>query len=190
MSVDGHLSDVSVQQGSRLTVEASFDPSDLFLFSRDLGGTVTDVLVAAAGRALGAEGAAAHGSPAPGVGVAVPTPTGLVIPVVRNAASAPLPDVRSEVGRLVEAARAGRLATDDVGGAALVLDDSELAAGAPGGAVDPSCCGILALASQPDESGDVTLTLVVDTQATATAAAERLLTSFVRLLERPYRRLV
>lgn len=189
MKVDGDISDTRVRQRHPFVVEATVDASELALFSRDLGGTVTDVLVAAAGRAL-AQAGAPVGARQCGVGVAVPTDEGVVFPVVRNAATAPLPEVRSEVARLVEAARSGRLAADDVGDAAMILDHIELGAGDVAGAVNPAECCVLAVAPQSDHGADLALALVVDGRASESAAAERLLAALVRLLERPYRRLV
>ena len=51
------------------------------------------------------------------VGVAVDVPTGLVVPVVRDADQLPLDDLSSRVRGLVQSAREGRLAVQDVVGA-------------------------------------------------------------------------
>jgi pyruvate/2-oxoglutarate dehydrogenase complex dihydrolipoamide acyltransferase (E2) component len=50
------------------------------------------------------------------VGLAVATPAGLVVPVVRDADRRPLPDLAAEVNRLTAAARAGRAEVGDLRG--------------------------------------------------------------------------
>ena len=50
------------------------------------------------------------------VGLAVATPAGLVVPVVRDADRRPLPDLAAEVDRLTAAARAGRAEVGDLRG--------------------------------------------------------------------------
>jgi hypothetical protein len=175
----------SLRLGDRHVVEATVDSSELQLFARDLGGTVTDVLVAAAGRALvvDAPGDAVHG-----VGLAVGGPAGLVVPVVRNAAFAPLPEVRAAVRRLLTAAHAGATFADEPG-AALVLDHIEVRPVGPVRVVEPAGGRVVLLASQPD-GADLTLALVADARTVDRPTAERLLRVIVRFVERPYRRLV
>jgi len=175
----------SLRLGDRHVVEAGVDASELQLFARDLGGTVTDVLVAAAGRALAID---APDAAAGGVGLAVGAPKGLVVPVVRNAAFAPLPEVRAEVRRLLTAAHAGATFADEPA-ATLVLDHIELRPVGPVRAVQPSGGQLVLLASQPDDA-DLTLALVADARTVDRPTAERLLRVIVRLVERPYRRLV
>jgi len=114
--------------------KASIVASELFLFCRDLRGTVTDAVVAATGRALAAhpEVGCALLPTGTGVGVAVDTDGGVIVPVVRNATDAQLPQVRAEVTRLVDAAREGRLSPADLGGAAVTVYDSVSGAGTVG----------------------------------------------------------
>ena len=50
------------------------------------------------------------------IGVAVDTPSGLVVPVVKNADQKRLREIAAEIGRLAEAARNGTVATDDLRG--------------------------------------------------------------------------
>jgi 2-oxoacid dehydrogenases acyltransferase (catalytic domain) len=190
MSNEGAFSELSIRQPLPAFVEATVDASELALFSRDLGGTLTDVLVAAAGRALAAQAGTRAGGSRAGVGVAVSTVGGQVIPVVRNAATAPLPEVRSEVERLVGAARSGQLVADDLGNAALIVDHVELGSGDLLRAGTSSDCRVLAVGTLSDNDTAPTLTLLVAAQAAEGEAADRLLASLVALLERPYRRLV
>lgn len=58
------------------------------------------------------------------VSMAVETDAGLLVPVVRNAGARPLDEVAADARRLVERARAGRLAADDVGGAAIAVSNA------------------------------------------------------------------
>ncbi|CAA9474282.1 MAG: hypothetical protein AVDCRST_MAG13-700, partial [uncultured Solirubrobacteraceae bacterium] len=55
------------------------------------------------------------------VGLAVATPRGLLVPVVRGMHERPLAEVAAERARLVGLARSGRLAREEMGGAALTL---------------------------------------------------------------------
>lgn len=176
-----------VHVGSRLAVQAAVDSAELTLFARDLGGTATDVLVAAVGRALRADPTSLL-SPRAGVGLAVPTAAGVAVPVLAHAATAPLPELRDEVHRLVRAARRGRLAPWETGDPAVVLDHIEFAAGEPGAAGPPAEHSVLVLASQP-HGLDLSLSVVADADLVDARAAAGLLQSLVRLLERPYRRL-
>ena len=90
---------------------ATIGAAELLLFCRDLRGTLIDAAVAAAGRALSVQpqGERALGVAGAGVGVAVETTDGTLVPVVRNAVDGLLPSVRDEVSRLIDAARTGRL---------------------------------------------------------------------------------
>jgi len=58
------------------------------------------------------------------VSMAVETDAGLLVPVVRNAGARPLDEVAADARRLVERARAGRLAADDVSGAAIAVSNA------------------------------------------------------------------
>ena len=55
------------------------------------------------------------------IGLAVDTPAGLVVPVVRDVATAPLGDVARQTRWLIERARAGRLAAADMQGGVFTL---------------------------------------------------------------------
>jgi pyruvate dehydrogenase E2 component (dihydrolipoyllysine-residue acetyltransferase) len=58
------------------------------------------------------------------LGYAVQGPHGLVVPVVRDAASWPPDELAAEVERLVEAARAGALVPDDLRGGTFTITDA------------------------------------------------------------------
>lgn len=171
-------------------LEVSIAASELLLFCRDLRGTVMDVVVAAAGRALAAHPELGCAAPAAGagVGVAVDTDGGVRVPVVRNATDAPLPQVRAEVSRLVDAARAGRLLPADVGGAAVTVYDP--VPGASTAVVDASASCILTVGRPAYDSFDLTLALSVDGSEVDGAEAGRFFATLVRLLQHPYRRLI
>ncbi|MBX5465045.1 MAG: 2-oxo acid dehydrogenase subunit E2 [Clostridia bacterium] len=55
------------------------------------------------------------------LGLAVALPEGLIVPVLRDAASLSLPEIAAERARLVERARSGRLALSEVTGATFTL---------------------------------------------------------------------
>ncbi len=57
------------------------------------------------------------------IGVAADTPQGLIVPVVRDAASRSLADVQREIVRLAALARDGTLSGDDVGGACFSISN-------------------------------------------------------------------
>jgi pyruvate/2-oxoglutarate dehydrogenase complex dihydrolipoamide acyltransferase (E2) component len=59
--------------------------------------------------------------PVDGIGVAVHTDAGLVVPVVRRVEDRPLGDVDDDITRLAEAARGGRLTPADFEGAAFTV---------------------------------------------------------------------
>ena len=166
----------------------SIAASELLLFCRDLRGTVTDVVVAAAGRALAVHPELGCADRAGGgVGVAVDTDGGVLVPVVRNATDAPLPQVRAEVSRLVEAARAGRLAPDDLGAATVTVRETASGSNAPDVGASASC--ILTFGRRAYDAPDLTLALSVPGRA-AGVEAGGFFATLVRLLEHPYRRLV
>ncbi len=170
-------------------LEASISASELLLFCRDLRGTVTDVVVAAAGRALAAHPEIRRAARADevGVGVAVDTQDGVLVPVVRNATDAPLPEVRAEVRRLVDAARTGQLSSADIGGAAVTVhalepDGSTLRESASAG------CALTVDRTESD-SPDITVAFTVDGSQVGGAEAGQFFATLVRLLRQPYRRL-
>ena len=57
------------------------------------------------------------------VGFAVDTPRGLVVPVIRRADKLSAVQVAAESHRLIEAARSGRLAPEDIGSASLTVSN-------------------------------------------------------------------
>ncbi|MBI3249866.1 MAG: 2-oxo acid dehydrogenase subunit E2 [Deltaproteobacteria bacterium] len=57
------------------------------------------------------------------IGFAVDTPRGLVVPVIRRAETLSVAQVAAESQRLIEAARAGRLRPEDIGGASLTISN-------------------------------------------------------------------
>jgi len=169
---------------------ASIPASELLLFCRDLRGTVTDALVAATGRALSAhpEVGCVLRPAGTGVGVAVDTVAGVLVPVVRNATDGPLPQVRAEVTRLVAAARTGRLSPADVGGAAVTVYDSAPEAGSVGVEARTGC--ILVVDRLAHDSLDLTFFLKADDPEVGSEEAGRFFATLVRLLRHPYRLLV
>ncbi len=170
-------------------LSATIGAAELLLFCRDLRGTLIDAAVAATGRALSVQsrGGSSLGAAGAGVGFAVETTAGTLVPVVRNAVDGLLPAVRDEVSRLVYAARSGRLAPSDVGGAAVTVCDSLPLAGAI--AADASGC-VLAVSGPRSGSGIVTLSLAVDDSGIGADAARAFFATLVRLLRHPYRLLV
>ncbi len=188
MSVETTESQVplSVQPELRATIGAS----ELLLFCRDLRGTVTDVLVAAVGRALALHPGLGRATPeaATGIGVTVDTGDGVLVPVVRNATEAPLPLVRAEVERVVDAARAGRVSPDDLGGSVVTVHDPLPGARVTLPAALPGC---VLLVGRPDcDSPELTLELSVGETGVDGEEAGPFFATLVRLLQHPYRRLV
>ena len=55
------------------------------------------------------------------MGMATQTPAGLMVPVIRHAESRNVWQLATEIGRLAEAARAGRIASTDMGGGTITL---------------------------------------------------------------------
>lgn len=184
MSVD---STVTRGRPSELLLTASISAAELLLFCRDLRGPLSAVVVAATGRALAAH-AETDCAPAQGIGVGVVVESGgkMLVPVVRNAADAWLPQVRDEVTRLVEAARTGHLSSGDVGGASVTVCESVPAAAAVD--VDPPIGPILAVDRR--ESHSLELTLIVNADDGGRDDAGRFFGALVRLLQHPYRLLV
>ena len=91
----------------------------------------TAVIVRAAARALGGhprmraslEGEAVSVRDAIDIGVAVDTPDGLIVPVVRDASAKDLRAAHAEIERLAAKARAGALALTDVSGAVFTVSN-------------------------------------------------------------------
>ena len=57
------------------------------------------------------------------VGLAVDTPRGLLVPVVRDAGALDVESVAAETARLIEAARAGSLKAEEIGGASVTVSN-------------------------------------------------------------------
>ncbi len=55
------------------------------------------------------------------IGIAVDTPDGLVVPVIKNADTLSLTEIRDELGRLSSAARSGKLSINDIQGATFTI---------------------------------------------------------------------
>jgi pyruvate/2-oxoglutarate dehydrogenase complex dihydrolipoamide acyltransferase (E2) component len=164
---------------------ATIAASELMLFCRDLRGTLIDAAVVAAGRALAAPPRLAWvGGGETGIGIAVETAEGTCVPVVRNALDGSLPAIRDEVSRLLEAARSGRLAPGDVGGAAVTVCDVVTPLGVAAAEVRG---GILTVRGPQQGSALVTLSLVVDGSDVRADVARLFFVSVVRMLRHPYR---
>ncbi len=188
MSIE--ITETRARSSAHPGLEASIAAPELLLFCRDLRGTLIDVVVAAAGRALAASSATgrADRSDRTGVGVAVTTGSGVLVPVVRNATDAPLPQVRAEVARLVAAARASRLAPADVGGAIVTVCDVQPGTGV--GLLEPPAGWLLTVDRTGPDSPDLTLALSGDFSEIGVLEAGRFFALLARLLRHPYRRLV
>jgi pyruvate/2-oxoglutarate dehydrogenase complex dihydrolipoamide acyltransferase (E2) component len=188
--VSAEITETRARSSELRSLKASVATSQLLLFCRDLRGTVTDAVVVATGRALVAhpEVGRALRPAGTGVGVAVDADGGVLVPVVRNATDGRLPQVRAEVKRLVDAARAGRLSPADVGGAAVTVYDSVPVAGTV--AVEARTGCILAVDRREYDSPDLTLAFTVDGSEVDGEEAGRFFATLVRLLQHPYRLLV
>lgn len=167
-------------------LEATIATSELLLFCRDLRGTTTDVLVAAAGRSLALHPGLGGGDAATAIGVAVEARGGLLVPVVRNAGEAPLPAIRDEVERVIGDALAGRLSPDDLGAAAVIVHDPLPGAGAP----LPEARGSYVLGVDRPSRDAPELTLSLSADGSDAEEAAPFFAMLVRLLRHPYRRLV
>lgn len=174
----------------RQSFEAQVPVAELHCFARDLGGSTLHVVVAAAGRALGwhpdvAGSLAGDGVDAARIGIRVDPER---IAVVREASTAPLPQLRDEVDRVVGAARRGRLTGADTGEAPITVVDHGTA-GLRDAPIETSGC-LLEAEPVADDPQALRLTLEVDPAAIRPEDATRLLETLVRLLSHPYRRLV
>jgi len=122
------------QQIPQFTLTREVDASWLLEQKSALGASVTDLLLQAMAVVVLRHPAlavsyteTADGAPAllhrDGVdlGLAVATPRGLVVPVVRGAHALTLSEIAAQRGRLVGEARSGRLRQDDMSGAVMTL---------------------------------------------------------------------
>jgi pyruvate dehydrogenase E2 component (dihydrolipoamide acetyltransferase) len=132
------------------------------------------------------------------VGIAVDTPNGLLVPVVRSAETLGIADVGREIDRLAESARLGRLAQEDAVGATIAVSNTGSygsEAGTP--LLNPGCAVTLALGViQPQPlvvEGDVvarpacTLSMTFDHRVMDGAPAGNALTDLVARLQDPAR---
>ncbi len=133
------------------------------------------------------------------IGVAVDTGRGLVAPVVRDANTQSVRHISRETQRLIEAARAGKLATDDVTGATFTITNLgmyEIDSFTP--IVNLPQCAILGvgrIVARPvvtDESSEqvtvrrmLSLSLTFDHRLVDGAPAARFLQRIKHLIERP-----
>jgi pyruvate dehydrogenase E2 component (dihydrolipoamide acetyltransferase) len=135
------------------------------------------------------------------VGMAVALEPGLVVPVIRDADSRPLRDIASDSGRLVAAARAGKLGLDEMAGQTF----SVTALGSAGvdfftPIINPPNVAILGVGrirdavgwqdERPIKRSELTLSLTIDHRAVDGLPAAAFLEEVRGLLEAPYRLLV
>ncbi len=172
--------------------------------ARAAGITLNDLLLHAAGRvlvdcpALNAhvedERLVAHDGIH--VGLAVDSPRGLVVPVIRHVDTLSVAEVAAERDRLVEAARSGRLAAADVGGASLTVSNLGafgITAGTP--VINPGESCLVFVGTVADRGvvrdGNVvvrpmmTLSIAYDHRVVDGAAAARYSSALRRALEAP-----
>jgi 2-oxoisovalerate dehydrogenase E2 component (dihydrolipoyl transacylase) len=132
------------------------------------------------------------------VGVAVDAPEGLIVPVIQDAASRGIDDIRSEIERLADAARDGHLHPDDLAGATIAVSNTGSygsEAGTP--ILSPGTSVTIALGViQPralvvdgavEARSAATLSMTFDHRVLDGAIAGRALTDLVALLESPER---
>lgn len=135
------------------------------------------------------------------IGLAVHTPHGLLVPVIRDASSRSVENIASEAGRLIEAARAGRSRPEDLSEATFTITNLgmyEIDAFTP--IVNlPQCAvlGIGRIVARPvvvDEASErvavrrmLTLSLTFDHRLVDGAPAARFLQAVKHLVERPTR---
>jgi pyruvate dehydrogenase E2 component (dihydrolipoamide acetyltransferase) len=167
--------------------------------------TVNHLLLAAVGRALRAmpqanrvwtdEGIVAFDRS--DVGIAVDTDRGLLVPVLRDAGGLARADVARGAADLVERARAGTIAADEMSGGAITVSNAgmlNVTYMTP--IINPGQAMILGVGSvrdlfRPDAQGrpahrrEVGLVLAVDHRILSGAPALRFLNAIVRWLERP-----
>jgi 2-oxoisovalerate dehydrogenase E2 component (dihydrolipoyl transacylase) len=132
------------------------------------------------------------------VGVAVDATEGLIVPVIHDAASRGIDDIRSEIERLADAARDGHLHPDDLVGATIAVSNTGSygsEAGTP--ILSPGTSVTIALGViQPralvvdgmvEARPAATLSMTFDHRVLDGAIAGRALTDLVALLESPER---
>lgn len=169
--------------------------------------TLNHFIVAAVGRALVAhpelnrvwceQGAVLLD--APDVGIAVNTERGLIVPVVRNAGRLGLGALARQANGLVERARAGRLAADEMAGGAITVSNAGMhGLAALASIIVPGQAMILGVGAvrelfRPDAQGapalrrEIALTLSVDHRVLDGVGGAALLAAIVDALAHPAR---
>jgi len=167
--------------------------------------SITPFIIAAVGRALAALPQANtlwdNGDivtlPTTDVGMAVDSPRGLMVPVVRNAGEGTLEEVAARCSDLVVRARTGKLASGETeGGAISVSNIGMFGASHLVPIINPGQSAILGVAAikpvfRPDANGqpalrrEVGLVLSCDHRVLDGVRAARLLDEIVRILENP-----
>ncbi len=128
------------------------------------------------------------------MGVAVDTPRGLIVPVIRGANQKSLTEISNEIKRLAEAAQAGKIGSGDLGGGtftittlgALGIETFTPVLNTP----EVSILGVGGLFLKPVRGGDtiayvdaMNLSLTIDHQAVDGAPGARFLTALAESLE-------
>ncbi len=136
------------------------------------------------------------------LGIAVDTPTGLVVPVIRNADTSTLTEIALQSQKLIAAARAGQLAGSDMQGACFTLSNlGSFGIEAFTPVINPPESAILGIGTVvreavPLEGGSfaarqrLTLSLTFDHRVNDGAAAARFLQTLTHLIEHPLLALV
>jgi len=122
----------NVREVAQATTVAEVDVTDVMGLRGNVPATLTAWVVLAAARALGEYpmlNASLRGKElvyhaGADVGVSVETDAGLLVPVIRDAQRLTLSQVNGTLQRLVEAARAGRLAPEEMAGATFTVTNS------------------------------------------------------------------
>jgi pyruvate dehydrogenase E2 component (dihydrolipoamide acetyltransferase) len=128
------------------------------------------------------------------MGVAVDSPRGLIVPVVRAANQMSLTDISNEIKRLAEAALAGKIGSDDLGGGTFTISTlGALGVETFTPVLNPpevAILGVGGLFVKPDRVGDtiafvdaMNLSLTIDHQAVDGAPGARFLTTLAKSLE-------
>jgi len=160
--------------------------------------TYTDLLVKITAIALGEHPALNGEHEQVHMGLAVDTPGGLVVPVVRDAHRRSVDEIAREAARLIESARAGRSRLDDLNGATFTITNLgmyEIDAFTPVVVLPQSAIlGLGRIVARPVVVDDnivvrkmLTLSLTFDHRQVDGAPAARFLQAVKQLVERPTR---
>jgi pyruvate dehydrogenase E2 component (dihydrolipoamide acetyltransferase) len=112
IALRAELKDIAEARGTRLSYDAMF-----------VRAVATALLEFPQVNAQWAEGEGIRLSTEAHVGVAVDLTDGLIVPVIRNAQARSLLDISAELGRLVTAAREGKLGPDDYKGGTFTISN-------------------------------------------------------------------